>query len=67
MIYEKGTRRVLGARGAGNSDVVLGIDAIAAAISGGLTAKQLRYQDFCYAPPFATVWDPVNILANTAK
>jgi len=67
MIYEKGTKRVLGAQGAGNSGVVLRIDAIAAAISGGLTAEQLGYQDFCYAPPFATVWDPVNILANTAK
>jgi NADPH-dependent 2,4-dienoyl-CoA reductase/sulfur reductase-like enzyme len=67
LIYEKGTKRILGAQGVGKSGVVLRIDVIAGAISGGLTAEQLGYQDFCYAPPFSTVWDPVNILGNTAK
>jgi NADPH-dependent 2,4-dienoyl-CoA reductase/sulfur reductase-like enzyme len=67
LIYEKGTKRMLGAQGIEKSGVVLRINVIACAISGKLTAEQLGFQDFCYAPPFSTVWDAVNIVSNTAK
>ncbi|HPZ59449.1 MAG TPA: CoA-disulfide reductase [Bacillota bacterium] len=67
LIYEKGTKRILGAQGAGKKGVVLRIDIFAAAITGGATTDELGMTDLCYAPPFAGVWDAVNIVCNAAK
>ncbi|MCF8399049.1 MAG: hypothetical protein K9G58_12815 [Bacteroidales bacterium] len=39
------------------------IDTIATAITGGLTT-QLVDLDPAYAPPFSTVWDPVQIVSR---
>lgn len=67
LIYEKGTKRILGAQGAGKKGVVLRIDIFAAAITGGATTDELGMTDLCYAPPFTGVWDAVNIVCNAAK
>ncbi|MGI6732800.1 MAG: CoA-disulfide reductase [Anaerovoracaceae bacterium] len=67
LIYEKGTKKILGAQGAGKKGVVLRIDIFAAAITGGATTEELGMTDLCYAPPFAGVWDAVNIVCNAAK
>lgn len=67
VIYESGSRRILGAQGAGKEGVVLRIDVFAAAIANNMTAGELGMLDLCYAPPFATPWDAVNIAANAAK
>lgn len=67
VIAEKGTKRLLGAQAAGAKDVVLRIDIFAVAIQAKMSADELGYADLCYAPPFAGVWDAVNIAANAIK
>ncbi|NCC34822.1 MAG: hypothetical protein EOM24_22820, partial [Chloroflexia bacterium] len=65
--YENGTKRILGAQGAGKQGVVLRIDIFASAIANGMSADELGMLDLCYAPPFSTTWDAVHIAANAAK
>ena len=67
VICEKRSRRILGAQAAGYRGAVLRIDVFASAIMNKMTAPELGMTDFCYAPPFAGVWDAVNIAANAVK
>ncbi len=67
LIYEKRSLRLLGANIAGEKGAVLRGDVFAAAIHAGMTCADLGMVDLAYAPPFATVWDAVNIAANAAK
>lgn len=67
LIYEKRTKRILGAHAIGNKGVVLRIDIFALAIHNEMTTEELGMTDFCYAPPFAGVWDAVHIASNAAK
>lgn len=66
LIYEKGSRRILGAEAIGYDGVVLRIDIFAVAIHAGLTTDEMGMVDLCYAPPFAGVWDAVHIASNAA-
>lgn len=67
LIYEKDTKKILGAQMAGQKGVALRIDVFAAAIYNEMTAPELGMLDLCYAPPFAGVWDAINIAANAVK
>lgn len=67
LICEKRSRRILGAQAAGYQGAVLRIDIFATAIINKMTAPELGMTDLCYAPPFAGVWDAVNIAANAVK
>lgn len=67
LIYENGTRRLLGANIGGQKGAVLRGDVFALAIHSGMTTDELGMVDLAYAPPFATVWDAVHIAANAAK
>ncbi len=67
LIYEKRSLRLLGANIAGAKGAVLRGDIFATAIHAGLTTAELGMLDLAYAPPFATVWDAVQIAANAAK
>ena len=67
IIYEKGTKRILGAQGAGQQGVVLRMDVFASAIYNKMSTEELGMLDLCYAPPFSTVWDAIHIAANVAK
>lgn len=67
LIYEKGSKRLLGAQTLGIKGAVLRIDIFAAAIHNNMTTEDLGYLDLCYAPPFASVWDAVQVAANAVK
>ncbi len=67
LIYEKGTKRLLGACAAGRQGAVLRVDMFAIAIHAGMTTNELGMVDLAYAPPFSGVWDAVHIAANAAK
>ena len=67
LLYEKRTLRLLGANIAGLKGAVLRCDIFATAIHAGMSTSELGMVDLAYAPPFATVWDAVNIAANAAK
>ncbi len=67
LIYEKDTNRLLGVQGAGEEGVVLRMDVFALAIENRMATEDLGMSDFCYAPPFSTAWDAINIAGNASK
>lgn len=67
LIYEAGTKRLLGAQTAGIKGAVMRVDVFAVAIHNNMTTDELGMTDLVYAPPFAGVWDAVHIAANAAK
>lgn len=67
LVYERKSRRLLGACIAGARNAVLRLNIFAVAIHAGMTTEELGMVDLAYAPPFAGVWDAVHIAANAAK
>lgn len=67
LLYEKNTKRILGAQAAGAKGAVARINMFAIAIHNKMTTEELGMADLCYAPPFSGVWDAVHIACNAAK
>ncbi len=67
VIYEKKSKKLLGARVFGKEDANIRLHAFSVAISAGLTTDFLAYLDFAYSPPFNGVWEAINIAASVAK
>ena len=61
VVFERGTGRILGAQLTGFGGVDKRADVLAVAVRLGLTAKQLTQLELCYAPPYSSAKDPVNI------
>ena len=66
FVVEKGTGKLLGAQMAGEEGVAHRIDTLAACLYGKMTIEDVSRLDLGYAPPFATVWDPILVAANVA-
>ncbi len=66
LIAEQQTGRLLGAQMAGEEGVAHRIDTLATALYHGAGLEDVARLDLAYAPPFATVWDPILIAANVA-
>jgi NADPH-dependent 2,4-dienoyl-CoA reductase/sulfur reductase-like enzyme len=64
LVADAKSGRLLGAQGVGGGGVVARINALAAALTGGLSLEELAYLDLAYAPPFSGAWDPVHIAAQ---
>lgn len=64
-IADRSSRRLLGVQVAGGSGAGLRIDAAALALWSGLTVDELVMTDLAYAPPFSSVWSPVQVLARS--
>lgn len=67
LVYDKQTKVVYGAQLFGKNETVLRSTGLAVAIHGKMTTKELGFIDFAYAPPFASTWEAINVVANTAK
>jgi len=67
LIWDRTSKKVLGAQVAGRVGVDKRIDVIATAIAGGLTIEDLAELDLAYAPPFNSPNGPVNMAAFTAE
>lgn len=68
LVYEKESKKLLGAQILGQDEsAAKRIDIYATAITCGLTTEQIGMLDLSYAPPYATVWDAVQVAANAAK
>ena len=65
-VVEQETGRLLGAQMVGKEGVAHRIDTLAAALYGRMTIDDVARLDLGYAPPFATVWDPILVAANVA-
>lgn len=64
VIADRSTRRLLGAQIVGGERSAKRIDTIAASLWGGLSVDDLAGMDLAYAPPFATVWEAVQLAAR---
>lgn len=64
--FNPSTRQILGAQCVGGKGVDKRIDVIATAIHGGLTVDDLQALELCYAPPFSSPKDPVNMIGYKA-
>ncbi len=59
--------KIFGAQGVGYEGVEKRIDAIATALRLGATIYDLEELELCYAPPYSSGKDPVNMLGFTAE
>lgn len=64
LIADRRSGKLLGGAVVGKQGVEGRINVIATALTAGLTAEQFQFADLCYAPPYATVWDPLLIAAQ---
>ncbi|MGI8614588.1 MAG: FAD-dependent oxidoreductase [Nocardioidaceae bacterium] len=64
MVAERASRRLLGAQIVGRVSAGLRIDTCALALWTRLTVDELAFTDLAYAPPFSSVWDPVQVAAR---
>lgn len=63
-VFERGTGRILGAQLTGGQGVDKRCDVMATAIRMGATARDLTRVELCYAPPFGTPKDIVNVASD---
>ena len=61
VIFEKESGKILGAQIVGFDGVDKRCDVLAAAIRAKMTAFDLTQLELCYAPPYSSAKDPVNI------
>jgi NADPH-dependent 2,4-dienoyl-CoA reductase/sulfur reductase-like enzyme len=66
LVHDRATRRLLGGQIVGGAGAGKRIDTVATALWGGLSIDDLVDLDLAYAPPFSSVWDPVNTAARRA-
>ncbi len=64
LVADRNSGRLLGAQMLGTEVVAKRIDVLATALGARMTVEQLSQLDLSYAPPFATVWDPILIAAQ---
>ncbi len=64
ILAEQGSRRMLGMQIVGGRGAGKRIDTAAAALWGAMTVDDLAGMDLAYAPPFATVWEAVQLAAR---
>jgi rhodanese-related sulfurtransferase len=61
VVFEKGSGRILGAQIVGFDGVDKRCDVLAVAIRAKMTANDLTQLELCYAPPYSSAKDPVNM------
>lgn len=66
-LWDKATHKLLGAQIVGFSGVDKRMDVLATAIRFGAKVTDLTKLELCYAPPFGSAKDPVNMLGFVAE
>ncbi|HDQ26872.1 MAG TPA: pyridine nucleotide-disulfide oxidoreductase [bacterium] len=67
MVFAPDTGRILGMQAVGFEGVEKRIDAVSAFIQKGGTVYDLAEFEHCYAPPFSSAKDPLNMAGFTAE
>ncbi|MGL5540370.1 MAG: CoA-disulfide reductase [Erysipelotrichaceae bacterium] len=67
LLFDPATGKILGAQGVGGDGTEKRIDVLATAIKMGGTVLALSDLELCYAPPFSSAKDPVNVLGYIAE
>ncbi len=63
-IADRASRRLLGVQIVGGTGSALRIDTAAMALWSELSVDELVMTDLAYAPPFSSVWSPVQVIAR---
>lgn len=66
LLFDPASGVILGAQAVGKEGVDKRIDVIATAMRGRMTVQDLEKLELCYAPPFSSAKDPVNMAGFTA-
>jgi NADPH-dependent 2,4-dienoyl-CoA reductase/sulfur reductase-like enzyme/rhodanese-related sulfurtransferase len=66
LLYEKPSGKILGAQAVGMEGADKRMDVLATAMRAGLTVFDLEHLELCYAPPFSSAKDPVNVAGFVA-
>ena len=66
-VFETGSGKILGAQIVGGDGVDKRCDVLAVAIRAGMTAADLARLELCYAPPYSSAKDPVNMAGFVAE
>jgi len=64
LVADRETGLLLGAELVGKEGAALRVNTLATALAAHMTVTDLQNLDLVYAPPFASVWDPVLVAAN---
>jgi NADPH-dependent 2,4-dienoyl-CoA reductase/sulfur reductase-like enzyme len=64
LLAERGAGRLLGAQILGGTGAAKRVDVVAVALTAGCSAEDLLGMDLGYAPPYSSVWDPVQLAAR---
>lgn len=67
LCYDPDTERLLGGQVIGKAGVDKRIDVLATALYHSMTVGELEDLDLAYAPPYNTVWDPLQQAARRRK
>lgn len=67
LLFDPGDGKVLGAQAVGADGVDKRIDVLSTAITAGMTVDDLVDLELCYAPPFGSAKDPVNLAGMVAQ
>jgi len=67
MLFSPDDGKILGAQAVGKEGVDKRIDVIATAIRAGLKVSDLENLELCYAPPYGSAKDPVNMAGYVAN
>lgn len=67
LLFETDNGRILGAQVVGQKGVDKRCDVLAVAVRLGLTVSQLPEFELCYAPPYSSAKDPVNMLGYVTE
>jgi len=67
VLYSPSSKKILGAQALGKEGVDKRIDVIATSIQAGLSVDELMELELCYAPPFGSAKDPVNLVGMIAE
>lgn len=66
LVADRASRRLLGVQVVGSENAGLRVDAAATALTAGMTVDDVVMLDLAYAPPFASVWSPIQVAARAA-
>jgi len=67
VIFSVGDGKILGAQAIGSEGIDKRIDVLATAMKAGMTVFDLEELELCYAPPFGSAKDPINMAGFIAS
>lgn len=67
VLFDPKSGKLLGAQAVGEDGVDKRIDVLATALFAGMTTDDLAELELCYAPPFGSAKDPINLAGMAAQ